>query len=418
MVPMGSRILFDRIPLHAFAERVSREINIELAKEYRTIGCRLYGQGVYRREVKTGAEIKAERMFLVKENDLVIDRIWAQKGSVGIVKHDTDGSVVTQDFPVYTLDVTKVQPSYIAWYVRTRDFWEECKKHSHGTSGRQRLSPNEISNVTFPICGLKEQQLIVSRIDEIMHKIDVIRKLRKAATMETRTESDPAQGLKLRILSGTDVLMRAIRGRVFDAAKPIGSVVPIGKSELLLNKETINPQTAGPDVDFQYLDISGVESGTGRILQIRKYKGRDTPSRARRLMKTGDVLMSTVRPYLRSFTIVPSNLNDQVCSTGFAVFTCPSNVEPEFLLNQLFSDFFVEQCTEKMRGAHYPAINVSKLSECRLMFPSSQTQRSIVRWLNSLHAKVCELKRLQAETEKEIEVFASNILDKAFKGEL
>jgi type I restriction enzyme S subunit len=181
MPKMERKTHFKRIPLREFAELMRREVKIEPTKTYRTLGCRLYGQGVYQREVKMGIQIRAEKMFLVKENDFVINRIWAQKGSAGIVPPEISGSVVTQDFPVFELDITEVLPSYIAWYVRTKDFREECKKHSHGTSGRQRLSPKELPNITFPLCGLTEQKQIVSKIE----KVDQLKKL-----LDNRTEQE------------------------------------------------------------------------------------------------------------------------------------------------------------------------------------------------------------------------------------
>jgi len=184
----------------------------------------------------------------------------------------------------------------------------------------------------------------------------------------------------------------------------------------LLNNETINPKIECPNDDLLYLDISGVEAGTGRIIEVKKHKGCEAPSRARRLIKTGDVLVSTVRPYLKSFAIVPPDLNNQICSTGFAVFTCPPNVEPVFLLHQFFSDFFVEQCIDKMKGAHYPAIGIMRLRQCKLMFPSIEKQRHIIDYLSFLQKRVGDLMGLQSQIRTEIGELVASILDRAFKG--
>src|SRR5262245_23625172 len=93
-----------RAQLGEFASLVRRQVAITPAGLYRTLGCRLYGAGVYPREAKVGAAIQADRMYLVQEGDLVINRIWAQKGSAGIVPTNIAGSVVTADFPVMELD--------------------------------------------------------------------------------------------------------------------------------------------------------------------------------------------------------------------------------------------------------------------------------------------------------------------------
>ena len=74
-----------------------------------------------------------------------------------------------------------------------------------------------------------------------------------------------------------------------------------------------------PDSYFNYIDISCVENGTGRFLGANRVETTDAPSRARRLVESGDVLISTVRPNLRAFTIMLHVPDRSIASTGFAV---------------------------------------------------------------------------------------------------
>jgi len=382
---------------------------IDQYKIYKQITVRLHHKGVVLRDKKTGQEIKSKQ-YHVKEGQFIISKIDARNGAMGLVPEELDGAVVTSDFLSYDIDESKLFAKYLDYLTSTRSFVNECIKASKGTTNRVRLEPARFLQIKIPLPPIEKQKEVVSKIERLVLRIEEARRLR---TNTVESEHN-AHSLELKNQE-SDILMRAIRAKIFNVSNPLGPLVSIGKSDLLMNKETVNPKTKSPNEDFLYLDISGVEGGTGRILQIKKYKGHEAPSRARRVMKTGDVLVSTVRPYLKSFTIVPQNLNNQICSTGFAVFTCPPNVDPSFLLHQFFSDFFIEQCLEKMRGAHYPAINSTKLRECELMFPPIETQRRIIAYLDSLQEKLHELEKLQAETRKEMDGLIPSILDRTLE---
>jgi type I restriction enzyme, S subunit len=78
--------------------------------------------------------------------------------------------------------------------------------------------------------------------------------------------------------------------------------------ELLLKTETVNP-AATPDAVFEYIDFSSVSNETYEIQETQELKGRDAPSRARRLVKVGDVIFATIRPPLQRIARVPPSLD-------------------------------------------------------------------------------------------------------------
>lgn len=388
-------------PLKEIGRIVKREIKLEPNGEYKTVGCKLYGLGVYERETKGGSDIQAKRMFLIEENDFLINRIWAQKGSAGIVPPELEGSVVTNDFPVIELDLTRVYPPYLSWYVKTRKFWETCRKHSRGTSGRERLSPKELPNIEIPLPSFEEQKRIVATIGSLMARIEEARRLRAEAVEEVEETVENTHNL------------------IFLKLSQNFGTVQIQQTELDINPENINPKREFGEKSFIYIDVSSVEQNTGKIVEKKNIIGVDAPSRARRKMHKNDVIFSAVRPNLRKCFVVDEKLDGNVCSTGFTTFRIRNNkIEPTFLKYQLLSNFFINQCMNVVTGGHYPAINDKNMRNLEVTFPPLSEQRRIVTYLDLLQAKVDELKRLHAETEKEIEELAPSILDKAFKGEL
>ena len=92
---------------------------------------------------------------------------------------------------------------------------------------------------------------------------------------------------------------------------PLGSCV--------LRVETWNPLRAAPDEEFRYIDLSAVDQDTKSITEAREIACAEAPSRARQLVRTGDVLVSTVRPNLNGVARVPNDLNGATASTGFCV---------------------------------------------------------------------------------------------------
>jgi type I restriction enzyme S subunit len=164
------------------------------------------------------------------------------------------------------------------------------------------------------------------------------------------------------------------------------------KDVVEIDRESRDPSSEIPDKTFLYVDIDSVDGGTGNIRNPKQILGKKAPSRARRVIHENDVIMSTVRPYLKAFAIVPRELDGQICSTGFAVLGCGSNVLPYFLLNVFFSSQIINQCNRMMVGAQYPALNQSQVSEIKVPLPPLSEQQKIADIFLSIDRKL-ELER-------------------------
>ena len=146
-----------------------------------------------------------------------------------------------------------------------------------------------------------------------------------------------------------------------------------------VNPETVNPALAYPNETIYYVDISSVENETGRFLGYSEIASSQAPSRARRGLRNGDVLLSTVRPNLKAFTLLEKVRARAIASTGFAVLRARlGQVEPAFLLAVLFSDYAVKQMVGMMGKGAYPSINQSDVMTIRIPMPPLEVQREIV----------------------------------------
>lgn len=169
-----------------------------------------------------------------------------------------------------------------------------------------------------------------------------------------------------------------------------------------LNRSVLSEATDS-DYQFMYIDISSVNSeGWWTASELIRFE--DAPSRARRVVQNGDVLISTVRTYLRAITYLPRIEQPIICSTGFAVLTAESEVYPGFLAYWVRSSFFVDEIMARSLGVSYPAINASDIGNLPLPYIPFDEQRSIATFLDRETARIntlIEKKQRQIELLQE-----------------
>lgn len=137
---------------------------------------------------------------------------------------------------------------------------------------------------------------------------------------------------------------------------------------------------------IMYVDIGSVNSA-GEILEIKEMVYEDAPSRARRLVKDGDTILSTVRTYLRAIASIRQPPLEMVVSTGFAVIR-PQSVEGDYASWVLKENGFVEEIVARSVGVSYPAINPPRIADLPIPIPPPKEQRAIAAFLDQETSKV------------------------------
>ncbi len=153
----------------------------------------------------------------------------------------------------------------------------------------------------------------------------------------------------------------------------------------------INPDALPEDTDgeyeFRYLDIGAV--GRGVLLSEPEVMTFSTaPTRARRRVREGDVLISTVRTYLRAVWPVSGQVNDLVVSTGFAVLSPQPALDARYLGWLAQSDLVVEDIVARSVGVSYPAINATDIGDVRVPAISRERQRAVADYLDAETARI------------------------------
>ncbi|RRR78289.1 MAG: hypothetical protein EI684_00475 [Candidatus Viridilinea halotolerans] len=150
--------------------------------------------------------------------------------------------------------------------------------------------------------------------------------------------------------------------------------------------DEVLPETTSPDTEFRYIEISDVDETQG-ITNTQSVVFRDAPSRARRVVRSEDIIISTVRTYLKAIARVQPILDGAVASTGFAVLRPRSEVNGPFLAYAMRTPHFLDRVVAHSVGISYPAINASDLIGLNLPLPPLAEQRAIAAFLDAATAR-------------------------------
>ena len=172
------------------------------------------------------------------------------------------------------------------------------------------------------------------------------------------------------------------------------------KDIVKINSETLKEDTPY-DYTFKYIDISNVSSD-GVITPSEDMTFYESPSRARRIIHKGDVIVSTVRTYLKAIAPIDFDANNIIASTGFAVLT-PFEIESSYLKYLILSSPVIDQFCSQSTGVSYPAISSGKISALSALVPSHDEQRAIADYLDK---KCGEIDGQVALLEKKRDAYA------------
>jgi len=181
--------------------------------------------------------------------------------------------------------------------------------------------------------------------------------------------------------------------------------------------EKVNPRNHEKE-ELIYIDISSIDNTNQKIISPKRYLGKDVPSRARQLIKAGDILFSTVRTYLKNIAIVGKEYDGQVASTGFCVIRPNKSINDKFIFYFSQTDLFINSLNQIQRGTSYPAVRDSDVFSQPFPLAPLPEQRRIVARIEELFSRldagVEALQRAKAQLQR----YRQAVLKAAVEGRL
>lgn len=151
--------------------------------------------------------------------------------------------------------------------------------------------------------------------------------------------------------------------------------------------DEVLPENTDDFASIEYIEISDVSLVDG-IQNTSLIEFHEAPSRARRKVRSGDVLISTVRTYLKAIASVEKAPDNLIASTGFCVIRPSQNLYPSFAGWVVKSGEFVGEVVSRSVGVSYPAINASQLVDIEIPLPPLPTQQRIAAFLDEKTARI------------------------------
>src|SRR5689334_21001195 len=121
-----------QVPLGDVLSRSMNEVAVFADRSYRLLTVGWWGKGVVERKKVNGSDISSANLFCVCPNDFIISRIDARKGACDVIDPEFGGAVVTNDFPVYKINTSRLYPSFLKWLTKTEWFITLCNQSSEG----------------------------------------------------------------------------------------------------------------------------------------------------------------------------------------------------------------------------------------------------------------------------------------------
>ncbi|WED65103.1 restriction endonuclease subunit S [Synoicihabitans lomoniglobus] len=181
--------------------------------------------------------------------------------------------------------------------------------------------------------------------------------------------------------------------------------------------ERTDQRVPGAKEEFVYVDIGSVNRETKTVRGASKIAGSNAPSRARKVIRTGDVVVSMTRPNLNAVALIDEDLDDQIASTGFEVLRS-NELDPRWLYYLVRTEAFVGRMTDLVQGALYPAIRPRDIHAFEIPVAPLPEQKRIADKLEAVLGRVDACRARLARVPDLLKRFRQSVLAAATSGRL
>lgn len=304
-------------------------------------------------------------------------------------------------------------PSYYKFFILSKYFQEQLINLAK-VSAQSGVYMGDVLSCWIHFPPLPEQQAIAAFLDHETGRIDALI-AKKQRLLELLAEQRTAM-ISRAVTKGLNASVKLKPSGV----EWLGDVpehwgVMRLKYQVSINDETL-PETTDPDYEMLYVDISSVDPTQG-IVQKEGLLFENAPSRARRIVKDGDTIVSTVRTYLRAISPVIEPEENLVVSTGFAVIR-PRKMDKDYLSATIRAPYFIEEVVSRSVGVSYPAINASEIGLIPVPLPPLPEQQAIAAFLDRETGKIDALSAKVTTVIERLKEYRTALISSAVTGKI
>lgn len=197
-----------RVPLGEVTTHRKDSVKVDANTEYPMLGVRWYSQGVFHRETTTP---KAATIYRASAGQFIYNRLFAWKGSFGLITDELDGSYVSNEFPVFDCDEQRLLPAYLNYFFAQPAIWEDIERISTGTTAsRNRWNEGKFAAYLLSLPPISEQRRIVTVMSAVDAHIQALEaEVHTAHSFEQRMVSELLAGLPTTTKYGSVAMTRS-----------------------------------------------------------------------------------------------------------------------------------------------------------------------------------------------------------------
>lgn len=322
--------------------------------------------------------IKKSATTVVPRNNL----IFATRVGVGKVAVNRLDLAINQDLAGILIDSERYDVSFLAYQLRCSRIQNEVTSHKRGAT-IQGITRDNLKSLEVFLPPLPEQRkitavlgLVQQAIEEQERQIALTTELKKTLLHQLFT-----QGLRGEPQKETEI------GLVPESWE----VVTLGS---LIEDAPQVSMRSDANREIEYIDVSSISREFLCIESTSSYVLKEAPGRARKKVKTGDVIFATVRPTLLRIARVPAAYDEQVCSTAFCVLRDKNKQTlGRYIYYLVQREEFVKQLASIESGASYPAVTDRQVKEQLVPVSQESEQIEIAATLEACDGKIRMLRR-------------------------
>ena len=357
--------------------------------------------------------------YLLEEKNIILCMTGGTVGKSLFIKNLEEPMVTNQR--VATIKILGVIEDYINYSILSPLTQQVITESKNSTN--DNISIETIKNFLIPFPPLAEQKRIVEKLEEILPLAEeygkneeilsemnqklpkqirqsILQYAVQGKLVEQNPQDEPASELLKRIKTEKEQLIKD--GKI-KKEKPLPPItkdeipydLPQGWEWVRLQDIVYNHGQKTPQTTFCYIDIGSINNQQQKLNKNENIVLKENaPSRARKIVKYGDILYATVRPYLHNMCIIDQKFSyEPIASTGFAVLHCYSGIFNKWLFYYLLAPIFdnYANSTDNAKGMAYPAINDDKLYKALIPIPPLTEQKRIVSKVEELMQLVDKL---------------------------
>jgi len=325
-------------------------------------------------------------------------------GRTAIWRNEREGCYYQNHLHRLRVKDEKIEPLFIMYWMQTALTQLGMYEGFGNKTTIPNLSSSRLKEFSVPIPEKKEQQKIAAIPFKIQKAIEI-----QGSIIEKMQE------LKKSTLH--HVFTKGLCGEKLKETEigPIPESWVLNRiNNLVYDTTQIDPSKA-PDHKIRYIDVSSV-SNTRYVVEACAYLlGRDAPSRARKVVEEGDVIVATVRPTLRRIAYITPDFNNEICSTAFCVLRAKRDVlDQKYLFYAIQREEFFAGFEKIQQGASYPAVADTDVKNRRIPLPSLDEQIEIAHCFQVIDQKI----EIHTAKKSALQNLFKTMLNKLMTGEI